>query len=328
MRDHHWFVPSILLTLVSGAAALLAIPNPSGLLPALSILPAWLAAAAIIAGLYGFGWAASNGVPDPLARLKTLFREQRERIQFVALVILFAGLNMIAFMWVKPLLNYLVPFWADPLLADWDKLLFFGHEPWQVLQWANFPAAGIAYHPGWFAMMILALLIAAWAPPSPERSALLLAYFVLWSLAGPLIHVLLPAGGPIFYERMGYGTRFAALDGGAETMAVADYLWSVYASKSFGAGSGISAMPSMHVTMSTWTAIAFAVCARRWLPLGLGALALIFVLSIALGWHYALDGVVGAAAAGGCYFGLRAVFRARAHQSEGRASPALNTPAS
>ena len=48
---------------------------------------------------------------------------------------------MIAFMWTKPLLNF-VPFWADPLLARADRLLFLGTDPWKLLDWMNsIPAA-------------------------------------------------------------------------------------------------------------------------------------------------------------------------------------------
>jgi membrane-associated phospholipid phosphatase len=62
--------------------------------------------------------------------------------------------------------------------------------------------------------------------------------------------------------------------------------------------SGISAMPSMHVAMATLFAIAGF---RRSRLLGgiftVYALT-IWVASVHLGWHYALDGVVGAAMMG------------------------------
>ena len=55
-------------------------------------------------------------------------------------------------------------------------------------------------------------------------------------------------------------------------------------------GSGISAFPSVHLSMATlWTIVAFRMSAR------LGWAALVFLLvilvgSVALGWHYAIDG--------------------------------------
>ncbi|HEX8389237.1 MAG TPA: hypothetical protein VF636_09480, partial [Sphingomonas sp.] len=64
-------------------------------------------------------------------------------------------------------------------------------------------------------------------------------------------------------------------------------------------------------TISAWTVIAFHACARRWLPFAVAAWLLIFLLSISLGWHYALDGVVGTAAALACHLGLLRVFGSR-----------------
>lgn len=318
-----WLAPAAMLTLLSGAGALALIPSASGLLPALSILPAWMALALLIAGVWAFTGAARRKLDNPLAALRGWLARHWLHCAGVAAIMLLAGANMIAFMWVKPLLNYLVPFRADPLLADLDHLLFFGHDPWALLEPLAFPAAGLVYHPLWFGAMVFALLMAANAKASAQRSAVLLSYFVLWSVAGPLIHVALPAAGPIFYERMGYGPRFAGLDGGPETREVADYLWSIYASKSFGAGSGISAMPSMHVTISSWIVITFHVFAKSWRWLALVAWAVIFTLSMALGWHYALDGIVGAVAALACYMAALRAMRT----GPARLPQTLTTPA-
>lgn len=324
MHERDWLVPSQILTLVMGSMALLLMPTVSGLLPALSILPAWMAAATLLACLYGFAWMMLHRVKRSAAEIAAFASNQKRKLVFVALVVFLAGLNMIAFMWVKPLLNYLIPFWADPMLANLDRILFLGHEPWQTLDWLNFPTAGVLYHPVWFVVMIGSLLMAAFARSSPTKSAVLLSYFVLWSIVGPLIHSLLPAAGPIFFERMGYGLRFEGLDGGPESAAVGNYLWSIYASESFGAGSGISAMPSMHVTMSSWVVLVFYVYARRWLAFALTAWLMIFLLSISLGWHYAVDGVVGTLAAMTCYLALLGVFRMRA---AGRFRPGVGVSA-
>ena len=219
----------------------------------------------------------------------------------LAIGIVLAGLNMIAFMWAKPLLNYLVPFWADPLLADLDRLLFLGRDPWTLLSWLNATPMAIFYHVAWFALMILTLVIVLAAPPSPRKSAVMLTYFILWSVVGPLVHTLLPAAGPVFFEPLGYGSRFGALHNVSETRDVADYLWSIYAGEGFGPGSGISAMPSMHIATTVWMAIAIRRFAPRlFVPMALAGF-LIFLLSIALGWHYAVDGIVGGAAALACH---------------------------
>jgi hypothetical protein len=309
MLNREWFLPSLALTALSTGIAIVFIPHLSGLLPALRILPAWMASAALIMASCGLVAMKRRGVARPIAEMRALVLSRPRMVRDMTLFMLLAGMNLIAFMWMKPLLNYLVPFWADPFLADLDHALFLGRDPWTLLSWMSFPSAGLVYHPVWFILMIFALLRTAAAPPSPERSAVLLGYFTLWSLIGPAIHTMLPAAGPIFYERMGYGSRFAGIDGGPETRAVADYLWAIYSTGSFGAGSGISAMPSLHVAMSTWTVIAFGFCAPRWRGVAIAGWLAIFTLSIALGWHFAADGIIGASAALACHFVLLRLLR-------------------
>ena len=307
-----WLRPSIGLTVVASVAALALVPNTSGLMPALMVLPAWMVIATLIACLYGVGWAAITGDPSPSRSLQHFIKTRRPHIASVALIMLLAGANLISFMWVKTLLNYMIPFRADPWLAQADFDLFGGHEPWSILHVFNFSGSGFVYHPVWFILLIFGLLMAAAAEPSTKRSAVLLSYFVLWTVVGPLIHSLLPAAGPIFYERLGYGARYAGIPSSPEVKQVADYLWDIYASKRFGAASGISAMPSMHVAMSTWTVIAFHQFARRFLPIALIGWVVITVLSIALGWHYATDGIVGSVAAIVTYAVLSKAMHARA----------------
>jgi hypothetical protein len=311
MRELSWLVPSVILTIFSAIFALMMIPDYAGIWPALLVAPFWPATAAVVGGAYGFFVMATQGVRHPFAHaIRYVGREWRVTATLGACILL-AGLNMITFMWVKPLLNYTVPFWADPLLADVDHMLFFGRDPWTLFTWLNSSPAATFYHQGWFVLMILTLLIVAKAPPSPEKSAVMLSYFVLWSLIGPLIHVLLPAAGPVFFAQMGHGDRFARLHGVPETAQAAGYLWAIYSSKGFGPGSGISAMPSMHIATTVWMIIAFHKFAHRWVPAMAAAGLIIIMLSISLGWHYAVDCLVGAAAALLCYQALVSFYRNR-----------------
>ncbi|MFL6746226.1 MAG: phosphatase PAP2 family protein, partial [Sphingomicrobium sp.] len=196
--------------------------------------------------------------------------------------------------------NY-VAFWADPKLAGVDRALFLGHDPYRLLAWLNSMPMAIFYHRGWFALMIVTLLVVLYRPPSPQKSAIMLSYFLLWTIVGPVIHILLPAAGPVFFERLGYGADFSAIRLPDEMVRMKDYLWAYYSKGGFGPGSGISAMPSLHIATTAWMVIAMFVHARRWtLPVAACG-ALIFLLSISLGWHYAIDGIVGASAAIGCY---------------------------
>ncbi|HVI98953.1 MAG TPA: phosphatase PAP2 family protein [Sphingomonas sp.] len=316
MGDRDWMVPSIVLTVATGAVALPLMPDLSGVFPAIGILPFWMTAAAILASIYGFATMIAARVPRPLAHIRQLVtRDWRWLLMFVFGIFL-AGLNMTTFMWIKPLLNYLVPFHADPMLAAIDHALFLGHDPWTLFTWLNTLPMALFYHRVWFILMIITLFGVLTAPASPRKSAMMVTYFALWSIVGPVIHSLLPAAGPIFYERLGYGDRFATLAHVSETREVADYLWSVYTGSRFGPGSGISAMPSLHIATTTWIVLATWHFQRRiMIPVAIAA-ALIFMLSMALGWHYAADGIVGAAATIGCFRLLLALFRQRAARNE------------
>jgi hypothetical protein len=291
-----WFLPGALLTGALATFSLLEMPRYSGILPALLLLPLWMLAFIALAGVLAVPAVLRlrrQGVESPIAYCRTFLRENAKLLIFVTAGMLLAGLNMITFMWVKPLLNYLVPFSADPLLARADHFLF-QTDPWRLLGWLNITPLAYFYHRGWFALMIVVLLKVLLSPSSPMKSAIMLSYFVLWSLFGPLVHIALPAGGPVFFATLGYGDRFSALVMEPETQRLSEYLWRVYSHQTFAGGAGISAMPSLHIATVAWMVIAVREFAPRWtLPIS-GAGLLIFLLSVSLGWHYAVDGIVGA----------------------------------
>lgn len=315
MTEREWLVPSIALTVLLGGSALLLMPDHSGVGPALGLLPMWLAAAVTLAGICALPalWKMMrSGVTSPIAHIIKLARHNWRSILLVSGGMVIAGLNMITFMYSKPLLNYLVPFWADPLLADLDYYLFLGNDPSGLLGWLNSMGTALFYHRAWFALMVMTLLMVLSRPPSTEKSSILVSYFILWSVAGPVIHLLLPAAGPVFFHSLGYGDRFVGIPVPEEMARMSGYLWTVYSGAQFAPGSGISAMPSMHIATTAWMVIAVHLLARRWTPAMAAVGLLIFLLSVSLGWHYAVDGIVGAAAALGCYLAAKRFYSAGA----------------
>lgn len=325
MTDRQWLVPCALLTSLLAAVGLTLIPGEAGLAGALTLLPLWVMASAAIGGLYALPSLRRmqrQGVTSPFAQIARLAGHHWRQVLFVAFAMLLAGLNMITFMWTKPLLNHLAAFWADPLLADIDWYLFLGRDPASLFGWLNSMPSAIFYHRAWFALMVMTLLMVLTRPPSAEKSALMLTYFLLWSLIGPAIHLALPAAGPVFYAALGYGDRFASIHVPEDMAKMSNYLWHGYSTGKFLPGGGISAMPSLHIATTAWMVIAVTVFARRWvMPTAAAGLA-IFVLSISLGWHYAVDGIVGGAAALGAYLLAKSGYARLAQSRPGRSAGA------
>jgi hypothetical protein len=82
-----------------------------------------------------------------------------------------------------------------------------------------------------------------------------------------------------------------------------DYLRQSYGATSLSIGGGISAMPSVHNALAVLFAIA-AFQMNRWAGwLMTGYAIVIWIGSIHLGWHYAVDGIVAAIATLGLWHG-------------------------
>lgn len=205
-------------------------------------------------------------------------------------LLMVAGLTMPAYNGVKTLLNQM-PMWADPYLAKIDLALF----GWLYLDRFATDFWNVFYYLAWLLALALTMACVGMRAPTRERDALIVGWFVMWCVLAPLVQALLPAGGPIFYERLGQGDLFSDYPFAQGTLDVSDYLWTYFTAQEVGFSTGISAMPSLHVAASAWVVLAWrgrTFELTAWLFAGV-----IFILSVALGWHYALDGIVGGAMA-------------------------------
>ena len=139
---------------------------------------------------------------------------------------------------------------------------------------------------------------------SQVRSAAIVSYFAIWTIFGPIGQLLLSAAGPIFYSRVGLGDRFAELAANVPdvTNKVSGYLWDFHVQGELGVGAGISAMPSLHIATVMWIWLTLRGLGSKLAPLGLLFGLYIFALSVALGWHYAVDGFAGAFGAVVCHY--------------------------
>lgn len=213
---------------------------------------------------------------------------------------LLVGLAMALHGWAKTMIPHVGGYWADPMLADLDQLLF-GQDPWPLFRFDALGSLFATIYVSWFPVTFGMMGVLAFS--KRDHSVLLTAFLAILIIVGTLGQYVLPSAGPIFYERLGLGPRFDQLIATTDPSVtfLSDYLWRNYESGGANLGSGISAMPSMHVTLAVWTMFAARAFWRPLVvPAALYALA-IYITSVASGWHYATDGVVGAAMAVAIY---------------------------
>ena len=215
-------------------------------------------------------------------------------------------IGLSAFTTFKLAIPGLVPFYADTLLADIDAWLHHGN-PGEfahaiVPDWAQYPL-GYLYGPVWATLWFGLLAFVS----LHDNGNLRRRYF--WSMAlticllGTVAATAFSSVGPIFYAEFVEPTRFADLTAAIGESAVGDYMAQVsgyllagYHSGVGKMGTGISAMPSMHLAIATLNACMLSSLNRTAGIAGWVYVALILLGSVYLGWHYAIDGYFSIAA--------------------------------
>lgn len=255
--------------------------------------------------------------PSPFQLIAETLRDRWTRDRVVSLLsppLLFA-LLMTSFNVFKQSALPLAGFAMDPLFAEMDRALFLGTDPWRVTH-AIFASPWVtwgfdkAYHL-WFVPMSLGLIICSVLPARFDRVRIryLLSYAAMWIVIGSIAAMLMPAAGPAFQpEPIGQVPGFAPmvthlhsqqawLSGqmpGAQIAALQfqAMLLQIHASGDVTIGGGISAMPSMHNALAALFAMTAFQFNRSAGVVLTGYAAMIWVGSIHLGWHYAVDGPV------------------------------------
>ena len=199
------------------------------------------------------------------------------------------------------------PFAWDPILADADRALFGGRDAWRVthalLGSPNATRVIDGLYHGWFLPMTVGVLACAFLPSSQARlrHQYLLSYCGIWIGLGSALALAVPACGPVFAEAFGVGDgRFAALTERLSAISAAAPLNAVVnqgllihlqGSGDLAVGGGISAMPSVHNALAVLFALATFRLNRTAGWFAAAYASVIWIGSIHLGWHYAVDGL-------------------------------------
>lgn len=274
-----------------------------------------------------------RNVPAPHLRALHVVRATLAPERFAGLL-LFSALAafMGAFTSVKTMLPLVAPFWSDTALSNLDRLIFLGQDPWRLLH----PILGnhhitraieFLYGPAWMLLMVGApFFVCVHLKNEDLRRRFLAAYLLAWIVNGTIAACLTMSAGPAFYgavtgdpHRFGGLVSYLQFDRMNPLSAAwgQQLLWTNYQRHGSYFGAGISAFPSLHVTMAVLFAL-FGWNLHRRLGYGLMAFAGTILLgSIHLGWHYAVDGAFAIASTCGMWklSGVRRTGRAPADVS-------------
>ncbi|MCA0044321.1 phosphatase PAP2 family protein [Celeribacter litoreus] len=250
-------------------------------------------------------------------------------VAFVATIALVSGYTLF-----KALIPSLVPFWADPMLAEWDRALHGGHDPWVLAHslsaWIDTDGAAFTYSGLWGAFAFSFPVLLALSDQDEVRKARYLwLYAISWVLIGDILAVAFSAAGPIYFElvtgRSDFAPMLASLREltfpGTSVDRVQQALWREYSvdgGLQLG-GSGISAFPSMHVAIATIWAIYVSERSIIFAPVGIAFAATILFLSVYTGWHYAVDGYASIALVGVIFVVLRIFLHRKMRKAQRKA---------
>ncbi len=260
------------------------------------------------------------------------FLRERYVSREVALRVL-AGLPAIAlcivmipiFSSVKSMVPLLASYDWDATFIAWDRALFFGRDAWVVLQpLLGHPpitaALALAYHLWALLLYPGCIFFAVYAAVDPAiRRRFFLSYAMCWSLIGGAMAVGFASVGPVFAEALvgidDFAPQMAYLNAAnaqipVMTVPVQDMLLARFSAGDGSFGSGISAMPSMHVAIAALFWLALREVSPRAGRLFFGFFVVIGIGSVHLAYHYAVDGLVSLAAVWAIWRGSEYVFAA------------------
>ena len=257
----------------------------------------------LIAAVSLFGYAIGlfvSGEPRPMPRMWAKARSfvtpgnLVDKVLPILLVFAFLG----AFTQMKAMIPTIHPFSWDVAASDLDRLIF-GIDPWRLTHAfiGSFPTRVIdAIYLFWFPVLTCVIFYHSVFAPEEQKRRFFLSFYGLWIILGLIAATAFSSAGPCFLELTGspISDRYVDLfPTSPASQRVMNYLAETYITGRLGLGTGISAMPSLHVGF----AFLYVLVARKavWRIAAFAYFLVIFVGSVHLGWHYAVDGIAAVA---------------------------------
>lgn len=312
---HRWLLALIFAYFAAGFAVLEYVERPEKM-----TFPAYSLLALKMTGIFAIAFAilyplAVMVFVRPANLLTYLAADIRtnwltlERLAGGGLILLLLPRFISLFTVFKTLIPVVNPYAWDPLFAEWDRWLHGGVDPWLLLQpllgtpWIS-SGINFFYHL-WIFVLYGILLWQAFSVRDPRlRMQFFLTFVLVWSLLGGLMATWLSSVGPVYFGRVTqlddpFQPLLDYLQAANEVapiwaLQLHDWLWRSHILGEYNFGTGISAMPSIHVA----AAVLFALLGwrvHRLLGIALTLFAVVIMIgSVHLAWHYALDGYVAA----------------------------------
>jgi hypothetical protein len=204
----------------------------------------------------------------------------------------------------KQLIPFVNPFSWDQTFMRWDYVLHFHHHPWKLLQpiigYPIITAFLSRIYGFWFVLLTATIIWQANTKERFYRTQFFITFLLSWIILGTILAIVLSSAGPCYYDTFSgtlndpYASLMSYLSYNAPpwVLELQQSLLTNLLNKTLIFGGGVSAMPSLHISMAT---LCFLVSAKRnkWLGLITFAfLILILIASVHLAWHYAVDGYV------------------------------------
>jgi hypothetical protein len=236
---------------------------------------------------------------SPFAFMRRTFMDRRAGAAVIAVALI---VSSCAFTTFKFEYTQRISFFADPALAALDHAIHFG-DPWQWARallpgWLDYPLF-VFYSAVWFMTVIGAVALAAFLPDRALRERYLASFTIGVMVLSSAVRVAGNSAGPIFYDRIHGGDRFAGLmealqssPAGPAVLDIGRYLHGSFTTDTTMPGTGIAAMPSLHVAIAFLNALFFAKLGRVAAVLGWSQFGAVLFGSVYFGWHYAFDGYV------------------------------------